>query len=559
MATPFHHRLYLLISDNLFCHHCQLHQVFSSFLQPEEHQLSELDKKIRSYCPHFADAFARKKSLEYNRDEAWTKSFMTISEHDSADDDEDEITIPCIGDDSENRTEGSFEAAENHHHEDQTSNSKRKESTNTQHCSAWHQLVQDQPREDDYLQTRSTDDENQHKPSAKDLNELTDNGPDSMEVQLEKLKVLFLKIDTDGDGKICQKDFYEFIKNLDINLPRNETDLIFQTIDKDCDNYISFREFEAYFVEFVIGESPSTVSEAKLRAAFITADRDGKGRINFHAFIEHAFKRRRTMSIKAISDTFEALDKDKSGDICFREFRDFFNRQSRSRSLMPLAEVEISVSPLEEALKEVSRETDTTEMVSYLWDRWKKFKTFKREGESGEMVMTGAHGIVNDHLPGEYALLELACFNDLPPIVPKHTVITDIQWLKSPDPSTSGRILFPPDFNRKIATDLATSETLAFYGCSLADGNQLKVSLLYRHGIQDFTYENSYLDDFVIAGSRAGIERHAFVHLDCPLDNDSGRFVLAKIEVCNRILHTYLHIFSGLNCSVCLVAVIIPT
>ena len=80
-------------------------------------------------------------------------------------------------------------------------------------------------------------------------------------------------------------------------------------------------------------------------------------------------------------------------------------------------------------------------------------------------------------------------------------------------------------------TDFATSETLAFYGCSLANGSQLKVSLSYNHSVQDITYGRNYLDDISIQGNRAGIERHSFVHLDCPLDNDSGYFVLVKIQV----------------------------
>ncbi len=60
-----------------------------------------------------------------------------------------------------------------------------------------------------------------------------------------------------------------------------------------------------------------------------------------------------------------------------------------------------------------------------------------------------------------------------------------------------------------------------------------KVALLYRHAIQDFSYQNEYLSDYVTSPDAlggAGLERHDFTHLDCPLDEDSGAFILAKFE-----------------------------
>ena len=60
--------------------------------------------------------------------------------------------------------------------------------------------------------------------------------------------------------------------------------------------------------------------------------------------------------------------------------------------------------------------------------------------------------------------------------------------------------------------------------------NRRKTCLLYRHGIQDFTYENEYLSDYAKAtNGGSGIEKHEFSHLDCPLDEDNGYFILGKI------------------------------
>ena len=50
-----------------------------------------------------------------------------------------------------------------------------------------------------------------------------------------------------------------------------------------------------------------------------------------------------------------------------------------------------------------------------------------------------------------------------------------------------------------------------------------------RHGIQDFTYSQAYREDYVKTISGAGLERHGFHHLDCPLVEDSGYFVIGKM------------------------------
>lgn len=49
--------------------------------------------------------------------------------------------------------------------------------------------------------------------------------------------------------------------------------------------------------------------------------------------------------------------------------------------------------------------------------------TVCRAGASGEVVMQGGHGFVADFLPGEYNLVDLACFSDLPPLEPRHVEV----------------------------------------------------------------------------------------------------------------------------------------
>uniref|UniRef100_K1RKE6 carbonic anhydrase n=1 Tax=Magallana gigas TaxID=29159 RepID=K1RKE6_MAGGI len=86
-------------------------------------------------------------------------------------------------------------------------------------------------------------------------------------------------------------------------------------------------------------------------------------------------------------------------------------------------------------------------------------------------------------------------------------------------------------FNGNLETEIATSELLDYYGCTFADARPETVCIPCRHVIQDFTYKDSYLKNYVEGKNRgAGLERHEFVHLDCPLDDDSGFFVLGKLS-----------------------------
>ena len=82
---------------------------------------------------------------------------------------------------------------------------------------------------------------------------------------------------------------------------------------------------------------------------------------------------------------------------------------------------------------------------------------------------------------------------------------------------------------------VASTETLQYYGAKLLETSQERVSLESRHVLQDFTYSPDYLQSFVmrerpVGGGGAALEHHDFAHLDCPLTamEDSGFFLIAK-------------------------------
>ena len=53
-------------------------------------------------------------------------------------------------------------------------------------------------------------------------------------------------------------------------------------------------------------------------------------------------------------------------------------------------------------------------------------------------------------------------------------ILQGCRWEKAKTGVRSGRLVFPSDFDGVIPTDIATTEQLRYYGCSLADQNQVR-------------------------------------------------------------------------------------
>ncbi|KAK3086294.1 hypothetical protein FSP39_016414 [Pinctada imbricata] len=351
-----------------------------------------------------------------------------------------------------------------------------------------------------------------------------------LEEEAKKLKAVFMKIDTNGNGVLSREEFYQYVRDLGLKMNNKEIDLVFDTIDKDGNGHLSFDEFEEYFAQNILGENGTGESVASMRQAFLKADQDGSGTLTFKEFTEYMWDRKRSVRISQLLGIFEKLGKPGDKEISFSAFQDFLEKEGMPVSGTDAVDGGSNKNAFEKQLKCAFDETEVQELAESVQERWEAFAAFNRKGASGETVMTGSEEMVADFVPGEYSLIDLACFSDLPPLIPKHTVVKGIQWQSSTEKGKSGKIIFPKDFDGKIVTDFATNELLRYYGCSFADSRQEKISLLYRHGIQDFTYENAYLSDYVQkSNGGAGIEKHQFSHLDCPLDDESGFFVMAKI------------------------------
>ena len=334
--------------------------------------------------------------------------------------------------------------------------------------------------------------------------------------QVDKLLDVFARIDKNKDGAICLTEFHDFLKLIDVNLPQGTVSNLFLHIDVNQDDSITFDEFYHCFTNEILDEKGSTIrtteTDNELQSAFFHAAPSEN--IDFKEFTEHLWEKRhqsrKSMFIKSL-----------------RGISNEENDQSLQKLQMFMTDFEL-LDNNEEDL-EWKKEEKADRLALYMKERWKAFSSFRRTGISGDSVMTGREEIVADVLPGKHNLVDLACFSDLPPIEPNYVVVDNVIWLKG-TANCSGKAIFPSNFDAVLPIDIATTEHLRYYGASLADNAQVEVSLVYRHGIQDFSYQNNYLQDYVERETGgAGIERHDFCHLDCPLEADSGYFVIGKM------------------------------
>ena len=353
---------------------------------------------------------------------------------------------------------------------------------------------------------------------------------DEIAAEEEKMKAMYMKLDLDGNGFIDKPEFEKYIKDLGLKIKDAEVNLIFNQIDKNSNGVIDFNEFCEYFSEQVLDEQGASKDINAIRGAFLAADRDGSGKINFKEFSDYMWGKKKDIRMNNLLKAFSKIEASGDEELSFSEFKNLMEKEGMGIGNISENKGETEskgISAFERMLQKTFKATESDDLAEFLNDRWKSFAAFKRQGDSGSLVMTGSDEMVSDFLPGNYNLVDLVCFSDLPPLEPRHTVIKGVKWVSSKVPGKSGRAIFPTSFDGKIAKEIATNEHLRYYGASFAENQQIQVSLCYRHGIQDFTYENSYLEDYAKVRG-CGIETHSFAHLDCPLDSNNGVFVLGK-------------------------------
>ncbi|KAI3445991.1 hypothetical protein Pfo_002656 [Paulownia fortunei] len=132
---------------------------------------------------------------------------------------------------------------------------------------------------------------------------------------IEELKQVFNKFDTNKDGKISPDEYKAILKGLGkVNLVTKEVQKIFEVADLDGDGFIDFSEF----VE--VHKKGGGVKTVDLHRAFQAFDKDKDGKISVREVYELLQKLGERCSLQDCQKMVRAVDSNGDGVIDSDEF-----------------------------------------------------------------------------------------------------------------------------------------------------------------------------------------------------------------------------------------------
>lgn len=154
-------------------------------------------------------------------------------------------------------------------------------------------------------------------------------------------------------------------------------------------------------------------------------------------------------------------------------------------------------------------------------------------GQMLEESTMNRQGPIKEFLPGVYYFNMIVNYSDLPRLRPASTVVDGVRWQPGEE-GDAGKIVFPESFSREIQSEVATMETLSYYGARLVGGDancNSTFQMTDRHIMDDMTYNDNFFSKWVNrSGGGPTLEWRDSPNFDCPLSSmgGSGHFVLAR-------------------------------
>ncbi|XP_057306427.1 uncharacterized protein LOC130644725 [Hydractinia symbiolongicarpus] len=349
---------------------------------------------------------------------------------------------------------------------------------------------------------------------------------DNEAISKQKIEVIFLEIDKSANGWVEKDEFQKFILKLGVKMSDHEFDLLIEEIDKDKSGKIDFEEFFNYYYSLLLRNNNNNNNNNE-NTSNIQGNLSKAGPLKEIAF-EVQEKKRKSLLKKVVKELHYKANANTSTGL-----QGLINQNKNFRESE-------AIDVFDDKLLELYDDTEAADLSDFIEERWDAFTDFNRKGKSGKCVMSTDDDDVTDALPGDYDLVQLVMtqYHEVPDMkIPRHVVLKKAEWIKAGPGEKDGKFICSSDWDGIIPVDIGTNQLLAYYGACLAGEKQEKVALLQRHCTVDFDYAKSYHDDYVIATCGGnGIEQHGFHHMDCPLDDDSGFFLLGK-WVGNEELH----------------------
>ena len=136
--------------------------------------------------------------------------------------------------------------------------------------------------------------------------------------EIQRLKEIFLEIDTSGDGKLSFEEIKQGIEKMTTNskrLSKSEYLKLMEAADKDRNTYVDYQEFIA-----AASDKAKLLNLSNLQVAFKLLDRDNSGRISVDE-IREVFDTMGTKKEMSLwEDIMNEVDRDGDRMISFKEF-----------------------------------------------------------------------------------------------------------------------------------------------------------------------------------------------------------------------------------------------
>nr|XP_009775333.1 PREDICTED: probable calcium-binding protein CML23 [Nicotiana sylvestris] len=146
--------------------------------------------------------------------------------------------------------------------------------------------------------------------------------PASLTAEMEEVKKVFKKFDTNGDGKISLSELGGILNALGTKTTPDEAKRMMIEVDTDGDGFIDLKEFAAFHCPV---ESPNTVNK-DLRDAFNLYDKDKNGKISaaeLHSVMKGIGEK---CSLKDCRRMISSVDDDCDGSVNFEEFKKMMSK-----------------------------------------------------------------------------------------------------------------------------------------------------------------------------------------------------------------------------------------
>jgi calcium-binding protein CML len=136
----------------------------------------------------------------------------------------------------------------------------------------------------------------------------------NFQANVEEMRWVFNKYDTNKDGKISREEYKSALKVLDKGISETEVAKAFQMIDSDGDGFIDFKEFMEMY------NMGGGVKATDIQSAFQVFDLDGNGKISAEELSQVLKKLGEGCSLKACRKMVKGVDTNGDGFIDINEF-----------------------------------------------------------------------------------------------------------------------------------------------------------------------------------------------------------------------------------------------